>query len=127
VVREDQGAVAVSRMLLGSGGSATYHFHGGDNTIWHPQYTHPDVTNGGTWLNGLSVNGLTTARPKTLSVISVVTAGPLSADYLLSDPDNGAPWQGDVAEVVIYDRALAVSERLEVEDYLNRRHHLFVP
>jgi len=35
-------------------------------------------------------------------------------------------WHGDLAELIVYDRALTPAEVVAVEDYLNARYHLFV-
>jgi hypothetical protein len=74
--------------------------------------------NGDTWLDGVLINGTVTNRPRTLSVLSVVTTGPVTADRFGSGNGLGRYWWGDLAELVIYDRPLDATERKKVEDYL---------
>ena len=61
-----------------------------------------------------------------MSVISVVTTGNTSADRFSSDRVYGRYWWGDLAELVVYDRALSAAEVRQVEDYLNGRYRIFL-
>jgi hypothetical protein len=36
------------------------------------------------------------------------------------------PWLGDLAELIVYERALPDTERRQVEDYLNAKYRLFI-
>ena len=38
-----------------------------------------------------------------------------------------APWNGDLAELIVYDRPLTPGERQSVEDYLARKYRPYVP
>jgi hypothetical protein len=81
------------------------------------------VRNGQTFLNGLPVNGTTTNRPRQISVISLVTTGDTSADRFGTAPGGSyAPWWGDLAELIVYDRPLTTDERAAVEGYLRTRY-----
>jgi hypothetical protein len=64
------------------------------------------------------INGTVTNRPRTMSVLSVVTTGPVTADRFGSGNGPNRGWWGDLAELVIYDRPLDAAERKSVEDYL---------
>jgi hypothetical protein len=75
-----------------------------------------------TRLDGVPVNGVTTDRPTDLSVISLVTTGSVRADAFSRDRANGRSWWGDLAELVIYDRALSAAEVRSVEEYLAGRY-----
>jgi hypothetical protein len=125
VVSESDAAGPGARSLLGD--SSTAHFRGGEGDpgpIWAPQAS-VRVRNGQTWVNGLPLDGTITPRPRALSVISLVTTEITSANRF-GGAINTLPWQGDLAELIIYDRALLASERLAVEDYLNAKYGIFI-
>jgi hypothetical protein len=68
------------------------------------------------------VNGTTTIRPRTVSVLSVTTTGDTIANSLGTLRGTDQFWWGDIAEVVIYDRALTTTERQQVEAYLKAKY-----
>jgi hypothetical protein len=123
VIREDAAATNEYRFLLHD--CCTADFHGGYPYIWYTGAS-SNVVNGQTWLNGAPINGTTTNRPKVMSVLSVVTTGNVSADRFGSGNAAGRYWWGDLAELVIYDRALSAAEVRQVEDYLNGRYRIFL-
>ena len=96
----------------------------GLDALWG--FASPLVLNGQTWLNGVAVDGTTTTRPETLSVLSVLPTGGVSADRLFAGKTN-LPWIGDIAELVVYTEPLTGVQRKLVEDYLARRYALYVP
>jgi hypothetical protein len=65
----------------------------------------------------VAVDGTTTLRPSSPSVVSLVTTGPVSAAKF-GEATNSSPWLGDLAELILYDRPLDAAERRAVEDYL---------
>ena len=75
------------------------------------------MRDGLTAVNGVVVPGTTTPRPTSLSVVSLVTAGNMAAQKF-GEAYSSSPWLGDLAELIVYDRALGAPERKEVEDYL---------
>jgi hypothetical protein len=76
-----------------------------------------------TRLNGVPINGVETNRPTDLSVISLVTAGNVTADAFSRDRGvNARSWWGDLAELVIYERDLSIEEVRSVEAYLAGRY-----
>jgi hypothetical protein len=54
-----------------------------------------------------------------------VSTGPVNASNFGASLGQ-AGWWGDLAELVVYDRALTAEERRAVEDYLNARYGLFI-
>jgi hypothetical protein len=58
-------------------------------------------------------------------VISVVTTANLTADSFSHDRTYGRSWFGDLAELLIYNRALPEAERLAVEEYLATKYSIF--
>jgi hypothetical protein len=123
VVSRDSSATGY-RSLLGAGGS--YDFTGdGTTKIWDQSYTAVAVKNGETRIGGALVNGVATDRPTTLSVISLVTTGPATADCFSNDRGMAQRyWWGDLAELIIYDRPLPEAERDAVESYLAAKYRL---
>ena len=99
VVKESSSAPANSgRFILGDGG--TYDFHAGAN-LWDPTYVSSSIRDGVTRINGAVINGTATDRPKTMSVISLITTGNVAADAFSRDRSYGRSWWGDLAELII--------------------------
>jgi hypothetical protein len=125
VTAESASATAAYRPLLGHA-SFNNDFigeYGAPGDIWRSCCTSPRVIGGHTRLNGVPVDGTATLRPRTMSVISLVTTDVVSADRFGTDPGY-SPWWGDLAELVIYNRALTDDEVLTVEDYLMSKYGL---
>jgi hypothetical protein len=132
VIREDADAT-FPRFMLGSEGIGNiYHFHrvpGAEKYMWNAN-AHLNVRNGVTMLNGQVVNGTTTAVPTDrMAVISLRTIGNVTANAFVSDRLSrgvtpARTWDGDLAELIIYGRALSDAEELEVGKYLARRYKL---
>jgi hypothetical protein len=59
-------------------------------------------------------------------VLSVIPAALITSDRLGSG-NNGNFWMGDVAEMVVFDRALTPAEHRSVEEYLAVRYAVFTP
>jgi len=118
VVKEDTGA-SDERPLLGDGGS--YHFMRGSNgMIWHNQFVSGYISGGTTRLNGTVVDGKTTALTRgTFQRVSVVTTGNVSANQLTKDRTYAnRSWDGEIAEIIVYNQALSDADRQDVADYL---------
>ena len=120
VVRRSASMTPGYRLLLGDWD--VYHFHPDANMKIWGGYTSAVIKNGQTRLDGALVNGTTTDRPADLSVISLVTTGNVSADAFSRDRKLDRSWWGDLAELVIFERALLPSEVQAVEAYLAGRY-----
>ena len=105
-----------------------FHFHRGNSgTIWSPTNTSANIRNGTTRLMGATVNGTTTALGSGYRLVSVVTDGNVEASRLSRDRTiAGRSWDGDVAEVIIYNRALTESEQARIGNYLAQKYALTV-
>jgi hypothetical protein len=57
-------------------------------------------------------------------VVSLVTTANVAANRF-GAAMSATPWWGDLAELIVYDRALTEDEVRAVEDYLNARYQLF--
>jgi hypothetical protein len=127
VVRESAISTNGYRNLLGD--TSNYDFHSdATHKIWDPGYSSASIRNGQTRLNGAIVNGTTTSRPTSMSLISLVTTGPVSASSFSNDRGTpGRHWWGELAELVIYDTALSDADRRAVEEYLAARYGITLP
>lgn len=123
VVRED---VSPSDLTFLLGDTDTYDFHRGDNgNLWSAQNTHASILKGTTRLMGAQVNGTTTALPEgKFQLITLVTDDTVQANTLSADRSHGRTWVGDVAEVLIYTRALTTTEENKVGEYLATKYGL---
>ena len=110
--------------LLGDSGA--YDFHQGDSTIWSSDYASGSIQTGTTRLMGTVIDGTTTPLPaESFQLISLVTSGPVRANQLSLDRNiGGRSWVGDIAEVLIYDRALTTEEETLVGLYLTAKYGL---
>jgi hypothetical protein len=123
---EVAGGALSRRSLLGDDASAYAFFggHGSPGTIWDNSAA-GEVKNGLTAVNGVVVPGTATLRPASLSVVSLVTTGDMYAQKF-GEAYQSQPWLGDLAELIVYERALPDTERRQVEDYLNAKYRLFI-
>jgi len=114
------------------GDTKTKHFFpGGHNQdfIFHPAESHANIRQGKTYLNGSVVNPTTTDFPKTLSIISIHPIGNVEADGISKNAEFSAAcsWYGDIAEVLVYNRALSDDERRLVESFLGTKYGIELP
>ncbi|OQB84738.1 MAG: Autotransporter-associated beta strand repeat protein [Planctomycetes bacterium ADurb.Bin126] len=81
------------------------------------------VTGGQTYLDGEIVSGTTTNLNGGYQLVSVVTTGNASANNFANDRNNipGRTGGQQLAEVIIYNRALTEAERLATEAYLMQK------
>lgn len=125
VVRRDAVAAGSYHFLLGD--DTSYDFHGDTSTLWDPVNASPVVRDGSTKVMGRSVDGTALELPATsYQVISVVTTGDARANQLSSDRAccPGRSWIGDIAEVLVYPRALTPIEENTVGAYLSAKYAL---
>ena len=118
-----QNATGSRRHLL-LGDSTSYDFHAGSGgEFWDANYSSASVQGGTTRLNGEVINGTTTSMGTSWFSLSLVTTGNARANALGNDRNinDGRFWDGDMAEVLIYNRALSEVEVSEVADYLNAK------
>ena len=100
-------------------------FSGGLSTLWDPALTSSAILVGETFVGGIRVDGVSTPRPRVTSVLSLVTAGDVTAENFSHDRGlSGRYWTGELAELIVYERALTEAERNAVEQYLGARYGL---
>jgi hypothetical protein len=123
VVKENSG-VGTDNFLLGDTNS--YHFHrGGSNGPLWGGYTENNIRNGTTKLMGTAINGESTSLPSnSYQLISVVTTGNVEANQVTKDRVYRGTLRGDIAEILIYSRALTTEEEESVGSYLTDKYGL---
>jgi len=117
VMKEDPAAPPAYRVSLGDSSTSDF---GGEyyGQFWRSCCTSSSILGGTTRFNGQVVDGLQTLRPHAMSIISLVMpSGSATAGNFAWSPGY-SPWQGDLAELVLYDTALSTENRKKVEDYL---------
>ncbi len=115
------------------GDSTYYDFHRGLNgEIFYGADASTNVVNGTTRLMGTVVNPTTTLLgsasngvASVFRLVSVVTAGNCRAGRISLDRTlAGRSWNGDIAEIIIYNRALTPAEESSVGLYLTQKYGL---
>ena len=121
------------RFVLGD--TVSHDFHAGwtDDTIFNTVYDNPNPSghlsrylhDGKTFLNGEEMDASKIPFPRQLGVISMVSTGPVEANQLARDRQfAGRTWQGDIAEVLLYNVELSWKDRQQVENYLLAKYHI---
>ncbi|MDC0157740.1 DUF2341 domain-containing protein, partial [Verrucomicrobia bacterium] len=101
------------------GDNNRYHMHPDGNYIWSSAHTNGNVKNGNLWLNGVSVVGQSTSKPTSYAVLSFRSAGATEFSNFANDRNiGGRTFQGDLAELLIYNIPLSDAEIQEIEGYL---------
>jgi hypothetical protein len=117
------------RFVLGD--TQTNDFHAGwtndtiFNTDVNPGHLSQKLKDGKTWLNGQPIDATKTPFPKQLCVISIISTGPVQANQLARDRNmTGRAWQGDIAEIMLYNVPLSDTDRQAVEKYLMAKYSI---
>ncbi|MEO8427577.1 MAG: PQQ-binding-like beta-propeller repeat protein [Verrucomicrobiota bacterium] len=114
------------RFVLGD--STGKEFHVGTHKtafILNPGEASPALRKGVVRVDGRVVNPLTTDFPDRLAVISMVATGYVSANQISKDRQfKDRSWQGDIAEIILYNRALPDAEREQVEKQLATKYSI---
>ena len=115
------------QFLLGD--DVSYDFHRGIDTnngkIWDSRYVASGITSGATKLMGNTVTGSTTTLPTgNFQLLSLVSSANVQASQICQDRTYHGSWQGDIAEILIYNRALTSTEENAVGGYLAAKYAL---
>lgn len=112
--------------LLGDDNAYNFHRGGTKSYIWAAADSSANIRGGVTKLMGTVVNGTATVLPSdTFKLLSVVTTGNVQANQVTQDRNITARnWCGDIAEILIYDRALSTIEENSVGAYLTKKYAL---
>jgi hypothetical protein len=123
-VLKKTGSNANMIMLGDSASGNTYNLHpNGSSAMWHPSHASSSVVGGTTKINGSTVNGTSTGIPTTFSVVSLKTTGNITASNFSNDREivqSGVNrvFEGDLAELLIFNTALSDSDIAKIEGYL---------
>ena len=117
------------KFVLGDPAGNDFHAGWTDDTIFNtdvnPGHLSKNLKDGKTWLNGKPMDATKTPFPKQLSLISIISAGPVSAGQLARDRNmSGRSWQGDIGEILLYNVELSDAGRLAVEKYLTAKYQI---
>jgi hypothetical protein len=100
----------------------------GANRMWTPAAPTTTASMGTVQLNGTSttnislrVDGVTRTATSTVTS-NVLTAGSGTVGTWSATPVGANNFNGDIAEVIVYSRALSLSEQQTVEQYLNNKY-----
>ncbi|YCM45717.1 tandem-95 repeat protein [Verrucomicrobiaceae bacterium 227] len=109
--------------LLGDDDKSDFHRGvGGISPLWSASFASPQVRGGSSRIMGAAVDGKSTAVGEGFRLISVVTTSNAEASRLSRDRSQiGRSWDGDVAEVLIYNTAMTTGQVIEVEEYLTQK------
>jgi autotransporter-associated beta strand protein len=115
------------RFFLGDSLSSQFYRGTSGNTkkFWHNEFTSSFIRSGVTKLMGNPVNGVNTELPLgSFQLISLVTTGNVEANQICQDRAVTGSWVGDIAEILIYDRALDETEEKAIGTYLSTKYQL---
>ncbi|MFA5781415.1 MAG: PKD domain-containing protein, partial [Bacteroidales bacterium] len=99
------------------GHTSLYEWGGGPGTTLIGYGT--NVLNGSAYVNGNLVTPVSSIqKPTQYTILSFITAGNTNINTISSDGSNGFPsWNGNIAEIIIYNTALTTTQRQQVEQY----------
>ena len=64
---------------------------------------------------GTAINGTTTSLPAgSFQLLPLITTGDVQANQICQDRTFHGSWQGDIAEMLVYNRVLTESEEAKV-------------
>jgi hypothetical protein len=117
------------KFVLGDPAGNDFHAGWTDDTIFNtdvnPGHLSKFLKDGKTWLNGRAMDATKTPFPKQLSLISIISTGPVSAGQLARDRNmSGRSWEGDIGEILLYNVELSDADRLAVEKYLTAKYQI---
>jgi autotransporter-associated beta strand protein len=124
-VLKEKAGLSDGHFLLGDDSSYQFHRNTANGPLWNGSYADSNIKTGTTKLMGNVIDGTTTSLPsESFQVVSLVTAGNVQANRICQDRTSHGSWQGDIAEILIYDRALSDAEEVQVGSYLSTKYAL---
>ena len=101
------------------GHRSTFDFIGSPGTpLSNNTFIASGITNGLMKMNSIVVNPLTTMKPVNYTILDIIASVNLQAEYITNDRNTFGCWNGDYAEIIIYNTALNSAEISAIENYL---------
>ena len=108
--------------IFGNADPNLQNWHGNSGTgLIYPYPLTQNVLQGQGFVNGIPTPVGLMVKPKSYAIYSFITAGPTSI-ATLGESLNLYYWNGDIAEVILYNRQLDSNERVGVEAYLRNKY-----
>ena len=121
VLKQNHASSNILMPLLGD--PSTYDFHGDNDYIWRNPSTNSNIRNGVTKLNTEQIDGTAQELPDAFSILSLVTTGNVNASNFAKDRGfNNRVWNGELAELIIFNQPLSNTEVGEIETYLANKY-----
>lgn len=99
-------------------------YPGAGQLMWDALLTNPNIINGTTQRDGVSVDGTITNRSSTdFEIWSLQTAGPVAANGVAFDA-AGSSFVGELCELIVFDTPVDATKTREVEYYLSRKYNV---
>ncbi|NQU25810.1 MAG: LamG domain-containing protein, partial [Candidatus Nealsonbacteria bacterium] len=140
VVKENEGAIVRAPVLGDDIDSPFNRGAGGRGEMWQPGWASNEVKDGVTTLNGTQVDGTVVPPPTEMGIVGLVMTGPATGVDDFGLPSNGIPvgvshigqdrfedersWDGDIADIIIYDRQLSTAEMDQMTRHLAFRYSI---
>lgn len=126
VVRKDRSAFQtyVERFVLGDRESRDFHpgTHFTDGILCGGR---DPLAGGSAWINGQKIDAAKTDFPGDLGLITLIASENVRANLIARDREFADRcWKGDIAEILLFNRALDDDHRLAVEKYLTGKYNL---
>ncbi len=108
-------------------GHHTHHdWHGGFGSTLLSGNMSSGLIYGQAYVNGVSEAPGAIQKPSTFKLLSFVSAANVNVSTLTNDRGIGnRNWDGDYAEVIMYDWELSITQRQQVEEYLRLKYNLY--
>ena len=108
--------------VFGNSDPNLQNWHGNSGTgLIYPYPLTQNVLQGQGFVNGVNTPVALMVKPTQYSIYSFITAGPTSVATIGSS-FNLYYWDGDIAEIILYNRQLDSTERVGVEQYLRNKY-----
>lgn len=85
-------------------------------------YISPFISAGVMKINTNLVNPAIVVKPINYSILSIAATGNLRAEYITNDRNTYGYWNGEYAEIIIYNQQLNPSQVFQIEKYLNDKY-----
>jgi len=121
VLKHASGSSAVPQSIMGH--ATKYDFLGfADTLLFNYYWLNQGIKDGTVTIDGEPEAYDKICKPRDFSILEIVSKAPLSAQYLSNDRNIGGYWQGDYAEILLYDVVLDSAQRANVELYLRKKY-----